>query len=458
MNIKTIQEFIQRQVAIYIEPDASVSFCDSIFLSYRFRIITQLKEIFQNYQNEEELLKNLSLFLSNNWDLVKGSVLCYTALPENEITQLLCDVAQYIAQKHTDLAPIQILMPNIRCDSLFPNEYPNLDKADLTQVIKTHVLSQNCNFLIPVSLLADDNLATPGFPNIYFDCFNDDVSSQSLTDLEIKLLAQHSDETRAIWDAKKQYESVLEDKDSLLGQLNQLIKGLALNDATVRGQETDAGRHIYSDIINFNHYWQNLSCHKKLPAELVYEINILLNFATPEENPENNRFRNHNNLIETCIATRRKSLKEAISGHEELLAGISITAEQKQNRLDEFKKLLNEAKNNLRYCLKNNRYSGQDQQGITLKILDELKIELRLNNYTDLTDVLKGMNADEIKIICSLEDNSEKIVQSISTIEDLVILTTELNNEVLGALLNEIKNNIKTLIQSDRDVLALFIA
>ncbi|HEY2566851.1 MAG TPA: hypothetical protein VGH95_04005 [Candidatus Aquirickettsiella sp.] len=463
MGIEKIRAKITNIKKIYSEDPntSSAQFTDGIVLAYTKAVLNKLNKFIHD-TDSDKIIENIKLLLKENWDLVKGSLLSYTAIPEKEITQLLLDLTEYVVEKDANLAPISILMPNVFCDSLFLEQYPNLDELNITQlrtVIKTHVLSQNHAFLIPISLLTKEDYVVSkiNFPNVYFDLDGDPLS-EYLTNEELNLLANHSSEAKAIWDARHQYKNLLENKATLLGQLNILSRALIQNSNKGKGQEEDAGKDIYSAIINFNGYWQKVSDHN-IPSQVLSEIQKLLNLAAPQEQEkEKNKNRNHRNLIDTCLATRRKGLENSIAGHEEILDAIGLTHEQKESQIIEVKEKLQKATENLRKSLENNTYSGQEQRGITIKILHDLTIGLRFNDLNGLADALKNISVHDVKAICALEGAQEKIVAIISNIENFVILTIELNNEILKALLDGIKDNIMHLIPSCKDLLALLIS
>ncbi|WP_029463641.1 hypothetical protein [Rickettsiella massiliensis] len=318
MKIKSIEQTINTIQSTYspAENQSPTPIKQQLILNYIHRVTEKLTNIInQNKENRSALADHFSLFLTENWSLVKGNLLSYTALPTHEITLLLCSIAEEVAKiKNTSV--IAILMPNINLDSLDPSKYPNLDELDIRQIIKTYVLNQDATFLIPISFLFKEEILQPNniFNNFYYDVDKDEEEKINLKEEDLTILANHSSETKHIFYLKTQYQTFVNDQDTLLGQLNKLNQELLFNSKLGIGQEMHAGEGIYGAIINFNHYWSQLSIEirKNLPSEVLNEINELLKLASPDSSVNQNRNRNHQNIINTCLATRRSVLENTI--------------------------------------------------------------------------------------------------------------------------------------------------
>ncbi|MCH9744907.1 MAG: hypothetical protein K0U29_08275, partial [Gammaproteobacteria bacterium] len=127
--------------------------------AYKAHVLTALDEILSTEgQKPAVLLARLQRFLADNWRLIKGSMLSYTALPTDEITELLCDVANIVAQQSAEAAAINLLMPDIVTDSageVMPDgsRFFDLDQCDIKQVLKTHIELFEGKYLCPVAML-----------------------------------------------------------------------------------------------------------------------------------------------------------------------------------------------------------------------------------------------------------------------------------------------------------------
>lgn len=76
---------------------------ERLIYAYYQKTLGELSQICQentaNTDNNLLLTKRLEDFLARNWQLIKNTALCYTALPESDITKLLCDLAKLVVAK-----------------------------------------------------------------------------------------------------------------------------------------------------------------------------------------------------------------------------------------------------------------------------------------------------------------------------------------------------------------------
>lgn len=235
-----------------------------------------------------EQLTQLETFLRENWALIKGTALCYTAIPTDSVTKLMCDVARYIVETKPGLAitaaassedsaahaVLGVLMPGLSLDSINGDIntegarlYPDLSspEIDAEEVLRTHVLDSKGYSLIPVRVWSSLDITPEPTPinNPYYDRFHPNHASMSeyLQPEEIARLVGHSRLTQAVQDAKTHYESLSNDASNLLGQLRQLCSKLSLNSASYAGgvgTEDNAGLGAYDAILAFNAYYRNL--------------------------------------------------------------------------------------------------------------------------------------------------------------------------------------------------------
>jgi hypothetical protein len=228
-------------------------------------------------------IDSLRNFLLKNWRLIKGTNLCYTALPTHEVTQLLIKVALFVRDnlKRKTLSKhyfvLDELMPGLVLDSLNETEdedgvrlYPDLSEltelVDVLNVFKTHIIEETGRALIPVrSLLdacAEDSLQS-SINLVYYD-YHCTSMSHFLREDEKSRLQTHSSLTRAVWKAKKDYDSLVGDGEHLFGQLHALCKQLGYNSVRTAGgvgTESQAGKGVYDPIFSFYEYYrQVLSC------------------------------------------------------------------------------------------------------------------------------------------------------------------------------------------------------
>lgn len=90
-----------------------------VLKKYTSMVSTTLLTILNNDPFDVLALEQL---LNENWTLIKGTSVCYTAIPTAEITLLLCEAARFCAQEKKILAPtdkatpLALLMPGIITD------------------------------------------------------------------------------------------------------------------------------------------------------------------------------------------------------------------------------------------------------------------------------------------------------------------------------------------------------
>ncbi|MES2141961.1 MAG: hypothetical protein V4471_03645, partial [Pseudomonadota bacterium] len=425
-------------------------FKEDILLKYSWRLINSLEGILNNNPEDDVVLKEaLKHFLQDNWALVKGSLLAYTALPSHPITQLLCDVANYVAE-NTQSAAIGFLMPGVVCDSLSPWKYGNLDEMDLIEVLQIHALGKDFTYLVPISILAKEgiDIGLDKIVNPYYDADIHDKHAVYLSIEELKRLAEHSSETTALYSLRENYLALANDTSTLLGKLKEFIKDLGFYSVQGIGEEDAAGENSYAKLVNFIEFWDVLD-KKDVPDVVKGEIELIKQLGSDK---------NKHGDIASCFATRRTELLTAIKGNEPILASIVLSAEKKESSIKKTMDDFDKVSADLQQCLQKKEYTGQDRLGVTTKILDELGVGLSVANFSALIEILRGLRVEEVGALCALPQAPEKIVIAINGIENMVILASvELNEEILSALLQGIKGKIDLIITSPQDFSSFLI-
>lgn len=459
MDISILKARIDALKKLFSDPiQDTIGFRELIILRYSQSVLNELEKIIYDKKNSGALSGNLQNFLSKNWEFVKGNLLCYTALPRHDITELLCDIAEWIAASKPEHGgpptAINSLMPTVRCDSLDLKLYPNLDEIDLKKVIQTHILAENHHYLVPISLLnrVEKNEDEPNakISNPYFDVFfheeNSALSPVFLSDKEMERLFAHSDATKAMANAIRHYQLSI-NQSSLLKQLQILIHGLELNSVRGMGKEKSAAIGGYNALIAFMDFWHLLSNKlDTIPPALVKEINFIRQLTTDPE--QNTRCR-----IKTCLAMRRDELFKKIAGHEEILNTITISDEKKENLTRKYIAQFEESVNNLASYLQNGSYVGQDQLGITTAVFTALEIPLNLFDYETVALVLKEVALEEVPAFCALKEVREKMIAIFSSLDDFILLSDLLNDTLFALFLNALRQRFQEQIQSSRHLL-----
>jgi len=431
---------------------------DTVLSSYGKQCMGKLADIVNQPHTENSLLETqFGAFLRDNWNLVKSTSLSYTSLPEHEITSLLCDIAEFIAEvktRHDGDQPVDIvklLMPTVQTSSFSDNvqslgPYQNaitgqwvvVPEVSLRNILHTHIVANDGLSLLPVGLLADLEPGTESqrLANPYYD-YSDPTMSPYLNDDEYERLVEHSSLTRDVYEAKKLYETHCADNSNLLGHLWQLCSQLAYNSAGYAGgvgQEENAAGGTYPAIIAFNDYYLSLSQEDKnnIPVGVKQEIELLLNLSA---NPGANI--NATETIATCIATRRKDLEKAMLGQEKALSLIALQGTHKENLIEQSKTQFHSAKSALVNGLNNNQYpnTGSDKLGLTLPLLNALQITLSISSPQDLKTI-QSLNPTEIREFFKNPQLQYQFGRQFNTVEDLVIFSIETSPKKLQALLS----------------------
>lgn len=315
LTVHAIQQKVDHLKKYYnVEPS---TLKEKIIDAYYKKTLDKLSKICQDSKN---FLNKLEKFLAKNWMLVKSTALCYTAIPNNDITKLLCNLAKLVVEgKNKNISEIKIpcgiitiLMPGVNTvsiDHLYPDLGPNDNKyssyktePDIVKVLKTHILGRESKYLIPIHLLTqlkkDDSGKKIAHPYYDYHQYN---TLCYLSDKEYERLVRHSKLTLNIYYAKIRYQTYVNDKSNLLGHLKQLSLHLYFNSVARVGHETNAGGGAYSAIINFMEYYNTLGVDEKakIPKNVSTEIEKLLNLSSDSKT----NFDATENF-DTCISTR----------------------------------------------------------------------------------------------------------------------------------------------------------
>ena len=411
----------------------------------------------------------LEAFLKQNWYNTQHTMLCYTAMPESDMTQMAIKVAEFVAQSRHQSQPlasaaqhplsvIELLMPGICTESL-DDAYPDLDTYDVQTLLSHHVLGEG-SYLIPVQLLTELNAtelhadATIQLHNVYFDYEKHDATQATINEAELARLYQHSSETHALKDAYDTYKTRTEAKSTLLDNLSHLCAKLHLNSANMQGTENDAGSGAYPAIIEFNEYYDTLAEAEKarIPQAVSAEIDKLLDLSSDKE-----QNKNATENLETCVATRRSELLKAIEGKEDTLRNIAVTDEHKKQLAEVANKRFEQCQHALKSSITKGSYSGHDSLGLTSGLLERLTIELSVSWLADLHDFL-SLTPEEITNIGQTEAFKRQIISQVKTIDEWIVLATETPVQKLEALMALIGGRLANrFIKDPADVAALLM-
>lgn len=439
---KTIQEMIDTVKELKKETlPHSDDLSEKVIQADRKQVLSHVAEILY-HSTQEDRITRLEAYLANHWKQINGTQLAYTALPNSDVTRLLCDIACYVKaykpQKLSDTPKgvLHYLMPTLNldsCDNGYPDLYPYKENdykdVDLDHILHTHILGEKGQYLIPIDYLHRVSLEANSMylNNAYYDFQTHAETHVSLNEDEIRRLRHHSDLTEQLLLAKDQYELYTSESNSLYSHLRQLCNQLYFNSVEGVGQEEYAGNSAYVAIPQFFEYYEKLDSKvlKKVPRGVKKALERIKYYGSDIASRGD---------IGSCLATRRQDLEKAMKGKEDVLQGIAISGETKADLLKRAAEQLDQTKRELRKELETNQYrSGEDKLGISVKLLEALNIHILFSQLSDL-DCLKTLTPDAIKDICQSSQYQSNITNAIDNLENMVVLATELSPAQLSAL------------------------
>lgn len=403
-----------------------VSLYDHIYFRYHQLTLSQLQAIFKAFEFEQlRLVDRLEAFLSAHWLLIRGTLVCYTALPNDDVTRLLCDLATALSEIKNNGRPadqqvsaIELLMPTVMCEPVRDGFGDLRSSASLHAILTTHILGQDGLHLIPAVLFSEISLSLVKDPlkNAYVhDTRQNEHQAYYLEPDEYQRLEQHSIWTQAIADTRRTCESLSHDKSHLLGQLNQLCLALYINSTDGGfGREDNAAGGAYPAIIHFMEYYKALDRHERdrIPPSVNQEIKTLFVLVT-DIRINDNATKN----METCIATRRYCILRAMQGHEGLLHQIRQSNQRAPSVIQEAMVEFNRAKQAL---VNATDFTGRDALPFQLKLLSQLGLSLNQLPWDDLT-FFQMITPLEITSLCESAAVRANIAQHMRFIEHWVM-------------------------------------
>lgn len=418
---------------------------------YHYKTFSALKTILTANQDPKSLAKALKQFLADNWQLVKQTALCYTAQPDSPMTQCLCEMAKSLVteenaskRKEDHIGIMSLLMPGVSTNSvqvahpeLAPHEENGWTDIDIAHVLKTHVLGSQAQYLVPINCINFEDSEQPlGFipiPNPYFDIDTQSEDKAYLSQDDIQAIANHSANSRAVYEALDYYSECA--NANLLGKLRFLSKKLHYFSKNGIGTEEVAGEGFAAMLCTFFEYWDNtLSDEDKdrIPDSINNEIESI------REHTGNSA---KLGAIESCLATRRTALNQAMSNNEELLATLGGTTE---SVLTKAKADLKAAKEALEKSVKDKTAAqGRDHLGLPPRVLKHLNIKLKFDTLEDL-DQLELLTAPDIKELCCDPDYHVQIVDVMGMLENMVIFSQELPPHKLESFLAGVGDTLRS--------------
>lgn len=423
--------------------------------------------------------REIGIFLAENWQLIKGSMLSYTAMPHHPMTTLCLKLARWqLTQEKKEITPqgiIEKLMPTVNFDATISSYslalpiHASYDSASVAeeltaeQILSSHIEGREQHYLIPAwqAIYLTDPItydAAWRMPNTQYDYTSHTTEESFLTPAEITRLEQHSNQTLAIFQNHRQLKTLISEGKDLYSQLVLLANELKINSIEGLGAEEVAGHQGEIAIRRFFDYFSCISESQflTLPEELRTKLNtelILLRqsigqYAEGEAPIE---------LIDTCLATRKSELLNAIKGYTEELSAITTGGTESAELVKTSQQALYDRATQLESEFWSSDYSGADQLPITLTLIKDLKIPLEFSSLQELILLTKELNAEEMAELCSDDMFSKSASEKIQILDDLLLLKMDLTDGAFFMFLEKHSLSIgKRLFQTPNKINALF--
>jgi hypothetical protein len=408
VSINDIQDKIKDiEQKVLVEPE---SLKEKTVYAYCKKSLHDIKHLLDKNLAPPELVESLKTLLRSNWELINGTLLSYTALPYNDITELFCDIALFVAQyknqslgsEDTPVEVVELLMPTVAVDSTLPHKHPNLSSfwdeqsqrwqcVDIMQILKTHLLGRQGLYLIPIKLVTELDPQTPQkLMNYYYDM---DVHSPKMTVLneeEFQRLKEHSTLTLDVFANLEAYNNYANGEHHLLGQLNLLLRHLRLNSVQGIGTEKIAGEGTYAAIYNFMETYERLSPEKieTVPPKVREAIRLIKAHAARDTDTLKEMGSSN-----SCISILRNRLQSGMEGHEAVLSGITLDKNDQDSLLADKKENLNHSIQYAAHFIDSRQeLECSDRLGISSTLLTALGVDFKIETLDDFSLV----SADEM--------------------------------------------------------------
>lgn len=422
----------------------------------------QIEYDYQLTSAQTDALKHL---LTENWQLVRGTYLSYTAMPTDDTTLLLCSIAQYCAQySEEETSALALLMtgihlhPNMALADFMPN-LPALETLPLATVLQTHLdihqgqqlyPEQGLLVCLPLNITEPANLSCPYWNSE--DTSEENLSRCHISEEDRQRLGRRSAFTRNYVDLYQERERLTKKSTSLYDQLVRLLKALYSSSERRFGTSTNAGGDIYTAIIIFSeqYYMLDGNSRKEIPDQLSKEIDLIIKLASdPSKNSDATQ-----NLL-TCTATRYNRLKPLVNTYRAILQEISTDETALNRQIAQSKQRLNRAAEKLRNIGYDEVYVEKENTlALNKALLTKLGINLTINSK-NVNDIL-GLAVDELKDLLSDSNLKQQLSSAIGSLEKFVAYCHELNHEKLIILMQTILGETKqNYIKTSEDLAAL---
>lgn len=342
----------------------------------------------------KEIFTVMRTYLADYWQRINVGYFTYTSIPTSpltsshiELANLLFKVAsadpEYYNITEDDrryLSLMTFLMPGVSTESI-KDEHADLAPKSIesmSTLLKTHIMSENGFYLIPVNVVqsllnykkeadepedsmskrtrlippTDPSVSTEvldicyfeEIPNPYFDYKrNSENNSSYLTMSETTRLRNFSKQTTELFIMHEQYLALISKQSHLLGQCRILAERLLQNGKNGTGSIEESGVGAEAAIHAFLDFYEKLTIDDSiLPPTLIKEITFLrrcIRRCHPDEPVIP--------YAATCTDASYQRILMAITGHEAILASISLDAAS-----EDYRKIVADTKHRLVDCIR----------------------------------------------------------------------------------------------------------
>lgn len=408
--------------------------------------------------NSIDPVQQLAEALKANWDDCQLSFVGYTARPHHELTDLLCDIAIFVATQQQK-QPLDILMPGIRVEHQQDIEKDlSADCKDkLLEILRTHILSDNRYYLFPVELLLDVPLDCRKFTlnNPFCDFLLGSDARGQLEDSEVQRLFNHSSETKTLFETIQEYKRAI-NKDSLFFHLNNLVNHLEFNSAHGGiGLVDKPGDGSYDAIIRFQEFYVQIleKQSDNIHPDVKEEVDFLYQLVS---NPQANQQGSSNNAI--CIGVRKDKLRPLITKHAAALNAITLDESQYESHLKTLNAKFTQSQQRLQKSLANRTYEGCDPLGITKPLLERENFVIDFPTKEIFDDLLNN-EPRELECILTFSDKlREQVKHYLSDIEVFVTFSLQTSPRRLEIVLATLGIDfVNQLIQNSDDLVTSLV-
>jgi hypothetical protein len=433
ITLKTLIEALQiSSEKIEQEKNKQLSLRNGIEVWNGADVCQKLLQILKDASSEEQLNKTLENFLKERWDSgkapVKGTFLSYTSIPDAEVTNICCWVAEYLYEKNPKRSALSFLIPTLKyTKNLLTHD--DITDEPLEQILRSYITSDDYKSLIPTALLSDLSFEMEP-EEIFFNPFiseGEKKKPKPLSDNEKSRITHHSFITEEIVSSKETYNKIASKDSSVYSAILVLITGLQRGGAhgLKGGTEAIVGLDASVAVTNFRKYWKLLNDTQKGNARKIVDFKKEIEDTICNEE-----------WIDKCVESQAIPIQTIVSRNRQALTEITLDEDQTSQILKLHEETFIQSKKELQAS----QYLGRDHLPLSEGQMMHFIHEEQINTPEDVLFILKDLQPKEIELVCS--KFKVKIGSVISNPENLIAVILDLNPEQITSFLRSIEEEI----------------